>query len=144
VRLAARNLGVRLLVINASGPGEIEAAFATMVQQQAGALLVGADTFFRSQTDQLIALAARHRVSAIYAYLEQTVAGGLMSYAESSADALHMVGVYTGRILNGEKPADLPVQQATRIELAINLKTAKALGVTFPSGLLVRADKVIE
>jgi putative tryptophan/tyrosine transport system substrate-binding protein len=144
VQLAARNLGVRLLVINASSPGEIEAAFATMVQQQAGALLVGADTFFVSQNDQVIALAARHRLSAIYAYLEQTVAGGLMSYAESIADAQHMVGVYTGRILKGEKPADLPVQQVTKIELAINLKTAKALGITFPTGLLVRADKVIE
>jgi putative ABC transport system substrate-binding protein len=144
VQLAAGALGVRLLVINASSRSEIEAAFGTLVQQQAGALLVGGDIFFVSRSDQLIALAARHKISAIYGYLEQAVAGGLMSYGERIADAQRMIGVYTGRILNGEKPADLSVQQVTKIELVINLKTAKALGLTVPLALLTRADEVIE
>jgi putative tryptophan/tyrosine transport system substrate-binding protein len=144
VQLAAGALGVRLLVINASSPGEIEAAFGSLVQQQAGALLVGGDIFFVSRTDQLIALAARHKISAIYGYLEQAVAGGLMSYGEKIADAQRMIGVYTGRILNGEKPAELSVQQVTKIQLVINLKTAKALGLIVPLGLLTRADEVIE
>jgi putative ABC transport system substrate-binding protein len=144
VKLAADTLGVSLLVINASSPIEIEAAFATLVQQQVGSLLVGGDIFFVSQTDQLIALAARHRISAIYGYLEQAVAGGLMSYGEKIADAQRMIGMYAGRILNGEKPAELSIQQVTKIALVINLKTAKTLGVTVPITLLGRADEVIE
>jgi putative tryptophan/tyrosine transport system substrate-binding protein len=143
-QVAADTLGVRLLVTDASSPSEIEAAFATLASQQVGSLLVGGDIFFVSQTDQLIALAARHRISAIYGYLEQAVAGGLMSYGERIADAQRMIGVYTGRILNGEKPADLSIQQVTKIELVINLKTAKTLGLNVPLALLTRADEVIE
>ena len=144
VQLAARVLGVDLLVLNASSPSEIEASFATLFQQKAGALLVGGDIFFVIQNDQLIALAARYAVPAIYAYLEQSVAGGLMSYGASLADTQRRVGVYTGRILKGEKPADLPVQQVTKIELVINMKTAMALGLKFPLTLLGRADRMID
>jgi ABC-type uncharacterized transport system substrate-binding protein len=143
VQLAARVLSVNLRVLNASSSAEIEASFATLFQHKAGALLVGSDIFFVSQSDQLIALAARHAVPTIYGYLEQTVAGGLMSYGASLADTQRLVGVYTGRILKGEKPAELPVQQVTKIELVINLKTAKALGIKIPNSILVRADKVI-
>jgi putative ABC transport system substrate-binding protein len=144
VQSAARVLGLNLLVLNASSPSEIEAAFATQLQQKARAIVVGSDIFFVIQSDQIIALAARHAVPTIYGYLEQAVAGGLMSYGASLADTQRLVGVYAGRILKGEKPADLPVQQVTKIELVINLKTAKALGVTFPLALLTRADEVIE
>jgi putative tryptophan/tyrosine transport system substrate-binding protein len=142
---AARALGVRLLTLKAREPHEIDTAFESLIRQQVGALMVSSDTFFlMSQRDQLVALAARHRVPAIYGRREGAAAGGLMSYGVDFADALRQAGVYTGRILNGEKPADLPVQQATKIELVINLKTAKALGITFPTALLVRADEVIE
>jgi putative tryptophan/tyrosine transport system substrate-binding protein len=144
VESQARASGVRLLTLNASSPSEIEAAFATLVQQQAGALLVGGDVYFVTRSDQIIALAARHKLSAIFAYIEETAAGGLVGYGERLAVAQHMVGVYAGRILKGEKPADLPVQQVTRVELAINMKTAKALGLTLPLALLTRADEVIE
>jgi putative ABC transport system substrate-binding protein len=141
---AARVLGLRLLVLNASDPSEIEAAFATLARERAGALLVGQDALFSSRRDQLVALVARHAVPAIYQFREYAAAGGLMSYGTSDSDRYRQVGVYTGRILKGEKPADLPVQQSTKIELAINMKTAKALGLTFPLNLLGRADEVIE
>ena len=141
---AARILGINLLVLNASTLGEIETAFATLVQQQLAALLVGADIFFLSHTAKLVALAAHYAVPAIYAYLEQAEAGGLASYGEYLRDNQRLVGVYVGRILKGEKPADLPVQQATKVQLIINMKTAKALGLTFPLTLLGRADAVIE
>jgi putative ABC transport system substrate-binding protein len=142
---AASVLGVRLLVLNASTPTEVTAAFEDLAQQQTGALLVSGDNFFSSsQRDQIVALAALHRVPAIYDRREVTTAGGLMSYGVEFADARRLVGVYSGRILKGEKPADLPVQQATKIELVINLKTAKALGLTIPETLLATADEVIQ
>jgi putative tryptophan/tyrosine transport system substrate-binding protein len=144
VQQATRALGVSLLVLNASNPSEINAAFAMLVRQQAGALLVGSDVFFISQIDQLVALAAHHAVPAIYAFLEQGTAGGLMCYGARLADTQRLVGVYTGRILKGEKPADLPVQQVTKIQLVINMNTAKALGLTIPERLLATADEVIE
>jgi putative tryptophan/tyrosine transport system substrate-binding protein len=142
--LAAGALGVRLLILNAKDQSEIETAFATLLEQQAGALVVSADILFNRQQDQIITLAARHRIPAIYPYITQTRAGGLMSYGNNSAEGQHIIGVYTGRILKGEKPANLPVQQVTKIQLVINMKTAKVLGLTFPTALLVRADEVIE
>jgi len=141
---AARALGVNLLVLNANNSSEIDAAFATLVQQQAGALLISGDVFYISRTDQLVALAARHAVPTIYAYLEQGAAGALMCYGASLAPTQHTVGVYTGRILKGENPADLPVQQVTKLQLVINMKTARALGLEVPPTLLARADEVIE
>src|ERR1700741_3662196 len=116
----------------------------TLVQQQAGALLISGDVFYISRTDQLVALAARHAGPTIYSFLEQGAAGALMCYGASLAPTQHTVGVYTGRILKGEKPADLPVQQVTKLQLVINMKTARALGLTFPLSLLGRADQVIE
>lgn len=144
IQLAARALGVQVLVLNASSENEIAVAFEVLVQQRAGALIVGADTFYSSQRDQLAALASRHAVPMLTATREHTVAGGLMSYGTNLPDAYRTVGLYTGRILKGEKAADLPVQQSTKIDLVINLKTAKALGITFPNTLLGRADEVIE
>jgi putative ABC transport system substrate-binding protein len=141
---AAHVIGVGLLPLYASTPREIEAAFETLVQERAGALLVSGESFFSAQSAQLIALAARHAVPTIYQNRAHTAAGGLMSYGTDRLDSVRQVGVYAGRILKGDKPADLPVQQATKIELAINMKTAKALGLTFPTALLVRADEVIE
>jgi putative tryptophan/tyrosine transport system substrate-binding protein len=141
---AAHILGVRTLTLNASSDDEIEAAFETLVRQQLSALVVGGDPFFVSQRDQIAELAIRHRMPMISQYRENTLAGGLMSYGSNLLDAYRLVGTYTGRILNGEKPADLPVQQSTKIELVINLKTAKALGISFPQTLLARADEVIE
>ena len=142
--LAARTRGVRLLFENASRPSEIETAFADLVQQRADALELSGDGFLFTQYDQIVALAARHAVPAIYPWPKGTAVGGLMSYGTNLLDGWRQAGIYTGRILNGEKPADLPVQQVTRIELRINLKTAKALGLTFPLTLLGRADEVIE
>ena len=144
VQDAARVLGIDLLVLNASTPGEIETAFATLVHHHAGALLISADSFFSARSDQLITLTERHRIPAIYAYLEHAPAGALMSYGAKVEDAVRLVGAYAARILKGEKPGDLPVQQLTRVQLIINMKTAKALGVTFPLTLLGRADEVIE
>jgi putative tryptophan/tyrosine transport system substrate-binding protein len=144
IQAGASVLGLRLLVLNASSQREIEAAFTTLVQQRVGALVVSADAYFIAQPERLVTLAARYAVPTIYAYREFTAAGGLMSYGPHLLDAYRQVGVYTGRILKGDKPADLPVQQVTRIELVINLKTAKALGLTFPLPQLGRADEVIE
>jgi putative ABC transport system substrate-binding protein len=144
VQAAARAIGRQILVLNASDERDIVTVFATLAEQQVGALLIDADALFVSRRDQLVALAARHSVPAIYDLRDFVAAGGLMSYGTSLADAYRLVGVYTGRILKGEKPADLPVQQAVKIELVINLKTAKALGLTFPITLLGRADEVIE
>jgi putative tryptophan/tyrosine transport system substrate-binding protein len=144
VRDVARSLGLQLHVLQASTANDIDAAFATVVELRAGALVVGADPLFTSRTEQIIALAARHAMPAIYAWSEFTAAGGLISYAPSLKDGHRLAGVYAGRILKGAKPADLPVQQAVKIELVINLKTAKTLGLSFPITLLGRADEVIE
>jgi putative ABC transport system substrate-binding protein len=141
---AARILGVRLLVLNASGPNEIDAAFAALAQQGAGALLVSGNPLFTRRNEQLVALAGRHAVPTIYIYREAAVAGGLVSYGPSFSDSTRQVGAYAGRILKGDKPADLPVQRITKVDLVINLKTAKALGLTVPLPLLGRADEVIE
>jgi hypothetical protein len=132
VREAARVLGLKLLVLNASTPSEIDAAFATIVQQQTGALVVGGDAYYISRTAQLVTLAARHGVPTIYAYLEQGTAGGLMCYGAGLQIPNATLGMYTGRILKGEKPGDLPVQQVAKLQLIINLKTAKALGLEVP------------
>jgi putative tryptophan/tyrosine transport system substrate-binding protein len=141
---AARTLGLELHVFNASTESEFDGIFAKVVQLRAAGLVIGADTFFTSQQEQLAALALRHRVPAVYENREFVTAGGLASYSGSITDAYRLAGVYAGRILKGEKPGDLPVQQATRVELFLNLKTAKALGITVPLSLLGRADEVIE
>jgi putative tryptophan/tyrosine transport system substrate-binding protein len=144
-QIAAHNLGVHLLVLNASSQSEIDTAFTTLVEQRAGALLVtGEPLFFGTARDQLIALAARHAVPTIYQFRQLAEAGGLMSYGTSLADAQRISGVYAGRILRGERPADLPVQQSTKVELVINLKTTHALGLTAPPSVLARADEVME
>jgi len=141
---AARTVGIQLHVQRASNESEIDVTFATLGQLGAEALVIGADTFFISRSKQLAALALRHALPAIFQYPEFAAAGGLMSYGGSLTDAYRQVGVYTGRILKGEKPADLPVQQSTKAELIINLKTAKTLGLSVPPTLLARADEVIE
>jgi ABC-type uncharacterized transport system substrate-binding protein len=144
VQAAAGTLGLKIVAQNASSSHDIDAAFASFVQQRVNALTFAADAVFSSHHDQLIALAARHRVPTMYFAREFTDAGGLMSYGGNMTDAYRLAGAYAGRILKGEKPADLPVQQSTKIELAINLKTTKALGITVPLSLLGRADEVIE
>jgi ABC-type uncharacterized transport system substrate-binding protein len=144
VQESARTLGAQIHILHASSEREIEAAFATMTQLRAGALLVGADPFFLSQRDRLVALAASHKIPALYEFREFAVAGGLASYGTDLAEGYRQVGVYTGRILKGEKPAELPVVQSTKFQFVINLKTAKALGLEVPPGLSARADEVIE
>jgi putative ABC transport system substrate-binding protein len=144
LQVAARRLGLQLHVLNASTEREIDTAFATLVQLGAGGLVVSPDALFASRVEQLAALALRHRLPTIYQFPEFTAAGGLMSYGPNLRDLLRLSGLYTGSILKGKKPADLPVQQATKVELIINLKTANELGLTMPTALLVRADGVIE
>jgi putative tryptophan/tyrosine transport system substrate-binding protein len=144
LEVAARTLGLELHVLYASSEGEIDAAFATLVRLRAGALVIGADALFNSRSEQLAALTIRHRVPAIYQFREFVSAGGLMAYGSTVLDTYRPLGVYTGRILKGEKPADLPVQQATKVELVINTKTAKALGLTVPLPMIGRVDEVIE
>jgi putative tryptophan/tyrosine transport system substrate-binding protein len=141
---AARLLGVNLHVLHARSAIELERVFATLDQLRAGGLVIGADALFTGRAQELAALALRHRVPAIYQYPEFTAAGGLMSYGGSIRDTFHQVGVYVGRILKGEKPADMPVAQSTKAELVVNLSTAKAFGLTVPPALLARADEVIE
>jgi putative ABC transport system substrate-binding protein len=144
LQAAAAVLGVRLLLLDASSLREIEAAFTKLVTQRAGAFLVGTDPFFINSRDQLVVLANRHAVPAIYPFREDVAAGGLASYGASNRDAFRLVGEYAGRILSGKRPADLPVQQLTKLEMAVNLKTARALGLSIPLPLLGRADEVIE
>ena len=144
VQEAARTKGLQLHVLKASSETEIDTAFASLVQLHAGALVVGADPFLSSRREQLVALASRHSVPSIYAWREFTDAGGLISYGASLTVAHRLMGVYTGKILKGAKPADLPVQQLTIFELVVNLKTAKVLGLTIPQSLLQRADEVIQ
>jgi putative ABC transport system substrate-binding protein len=141
---AARLLGVNLHVLHARSALEFDRVFATLGQLRAGGLVIGADALFTGNAQELAALTLRHRVPAIYQYTDFTAAGGLMSYGGSIRDTFYRVGVYVGRILKGEKPARLPVAQLTKVELVINLKTAKALGLTIPPMLLARADEVTE
>jgi putative ABC transport system substrate-binding protein len=141
---AARALGIELVIRNARGEGDIYSAFESLAQERVNAVIIGTDQLFTSRRDQLVALAARHALPAIYYLREFVEAGGLISYGASSTDAYRLTGGYVGRILKGEKPANLPVQQMVKFELAINASTAKALGLEVPPTLLARADEVIE
>ena len=141
---AGRALGQEIHILNASSESEIDTAFAAFGQLRAGALALTNDAFLNSRLDQIAAMAARHAIPAISPWREFVVAGGLMSYGINQPDLYRLAAIYMGRILKGEKPADLPVQQSTKVELVINLKAAKALGLTFPITLLGRADEVIE
>jgi putative tryptophan/tyrosine transport system substrate-binding protein len=144
LQAAARTLGLKLHILQASTERDFDTVFATLAQLRAGGLVIGTDPFLIGRSEQLAALTVRHAMPAIFNYREFSTAGGLMSYGSSNKDAYRLVGVYTGRILNGEKPADLPVQQSTKVELVINLKTAKMLGLAVSLPLLGRADEVIE
>jgi putative ABC transport system substrate-binding protein len=142
--VAARSLGLKIHVAHATTEREIDEAFATVAQLRAGALVIGTDIFFASRMEQLGTLTLRDAVPTIFEYREFASAGGLISYGASITEMYRNAGIYAGRILKGDKPVDLPVQRATKIELIINLKTARALGLTIPTSLLVRADEVIE
>jgi putative tryptophan/tyrosine transport system substrate-binding protein len=144
VQDAARAVGQQVSILSANTEREIDAAFATLTASRAGALLVGSDPFFNNERDQVVALAARHAIPAIYEGREFVMAGGLASYGTNLADAYRQAGVYAGRLLRGEKPSDLPIVQPTQFEFVINLKTAKALGLDVPGGLSASADEVIE
>jgi len=144
IQAAARSLGLELVELQASSERDFDAVFASLLQLRAGALLTNNDPFFNSHSEQLAALTIQHSVPSIFPNREFAAAGGLVSYGTNNEDSSHLAGIYTGRVLKGEKPADLPVQQSTKVELTINLKTAKALGITVPQLLLGRADEVIE
>jgi len=144
LQAAISTLGLNLMLVKASNPLEMEDAFATLVRERVEALQIGVDPLFGNHVDQLVALAARHKVPTIYPWREFTAAGGLMNYGSSIPDAFRQVGIYTGQILKGAKPADLPVQRPTKLQFVLNLKTAKALGLDVPPTLLARADEVIE
>jgi putative tryptophan/tyrosine transport system substrate-binding protein len=141
---AAAKLGLQLHVLRASSEGDFDSVFATAVQQRAGGLVIGTDSLFNTWKERLASLSVRHRVPPIHQYREFAVAGGLLSYGSETSELSRQVGVFTGRILKGEKPGDMPIQQAVKIELSINLKTAKLFGLTVPSTLLGRADEVID
>jgi putative ABC transport system substrate-binding protein len=141
---AARPIGLKIVIANASADDELDVAFASLVRAGVRALLVTADPYFDTRRDQIIAFAARQRLPAIYQFRQFAVAGGALSYGLSFTDVYRQVGLYTAKVLKGTKPADLPVQQATKFELVINLKTAKALGITISDNLLSLADEVIE
>ena len=144
LRTAAHTLGVQLHVLHASSERDFDTVFASLVQLRAGGLVIGTDALFNSRSEELAALTIRHAIPAIYQFREFVSAGGLMSYGTTVVDTYRPLGLYTGRVLKGEKPAELPVQQATKVELIINMKAAKALGLTVPLSLLGRADEVIE
>jgi len=144
VQTAARTTGVRVVMLRASRESEIDAAFVTLARERASGLVVSADPLFNNPPYPVVALATRYRIPAIYDRSTDTAAGGLISYGTDFDDVWRQLGIYAGRILKGEKPADLPVQQVTTVRLSINMKTAKTLGITFPTALLVRADEVIE
>jgi putative ABC transport system substrate-binding protein len=144
LQAAARTLGLNLDIVHAGTEHDIDATFATLAKRGTGGLVIGGDSFFNTRSEQLAALALRHRLPTIYQSRVFAAAGGLMSYGGDSVDVYRLIGVYTGRILKGDKPADLPVLQATKVEMIVNLKTAKLLGLTIPMSLLGRADEVIE
>jgi len=144
IQNVARALGTRIPILEASSPGEIEAAFAALVNERAGALVVSGEVFFLTQRKRMVALAAEHAIPTIYAYREFVTAGGLLSYGGNLRDMYRQIGLYTGRILKGDKTKDLPVQQVTKVELVMNLKTANALGMKVPMSTLVRVDEIIE
>jgi putative ABC transport system substrate-binding protein len=144
INSAARALGRQIQIVNATNERELDAAFASLAQSKAGALLIASNAYFTSRRDQIVALAAQRAIPAIYDQREFPMAGGLVSYGTNLSDSYRLMGVYTGKILKGEKPTDLPVQQSTKFELVINLKTAKALGLDIPATVLARADEVIE
>jgi putative tryptophan/tyrosine transport system substrate-binding protein len=141
---AARSLGLQLVVLQARSEQDFEAAFASLLQQRVGALLLSPDPYLTSRSDQLVALAVRHAVPAMFTDRQYVAAGGLASYGASVVDAAHLAAIYAGRILKGEKSGGLPIQQSTKVEMAINLKTAKTLGLTVPQSMLFGADEVIE
>jgi ABC-type uncharacterized transport system substrate-binding protein len=144
LRVAAGTLGLQLHVLHASAEHDFDVVFASLPRLRVGALIIGSDPFFNSRNQQLVALASRHAVPTMYPFREYAMAGGLISYGNSFADAHRLVGVYTGRILKGERPTNLPIQQSVKAELVINQKTAKALGISVPQALISRADEVIE
>ena len=144
MQAAARRLTLELHILNASAPREFDAAFAKLIELRASGLVIGNDPLFTGQSEQLAALAVRHAVPAVYAWREFAVAGGLFSYGVAVSDSYRLTGNYAGRILKGEKPGDLPVQQVSTVELIINMRAAKALGLSVPLSLIGRADEIIE
>jgi putative tryptophan/tyrosine transport system substrate-binding protein len=141
---AAQGLGLQLHIVRASNDGDFDAIFEQLVQQRVSALVISPDNFFTARSEQLAKLTVRHAMPAVYEFREFTAAGGLMSYGSSETEYYRLVGIYVGRVLKGDKPADLPVQQSTKVELFLNLKTAKALGITVPLPLSGRADEIFE